>query len=155
MPEWGYSVKALDPDKTVKCAGRELKISPKAAVNICRTIRGMKIAEAKTLLEQVIKKRRPIAYRRYKKEVPHKSLPEKWYAGRYPVKAANRILRLLNELEANAEYKGLDLENLRVIHAASHRGRKIRSYVPRAFGRASPSFETLSHIELVGYEAPT
>ncbi len=30
MPEWGYSVKGLDPDKSVKCAGRELKISPKA-----------------------------------------------------------------------------------------------------------------------------
>jgi len=152
MPEWGYSVKALDPDKTVKCAGRELKISPKAAVEICRTIKGMKIGDAKILLENVIKKKRAIAYKRYRKEVPHRSMPERWDAGRYPVKAADRILGLLRELEANAEYKGLDLENLRIIHAASHRGRKIRSYVPRAFGRASPSFKTLSHIELVGYE---
>jgi len=152
MPEWGYSVKALDPDKTVKCAGRELKMSPKAAVEICHTIRGMKIGEAKTLLEQVIKKRRPIAFRRYKKKVAHKSLPEKTFAGRYPVKTADRILRLLRELEANAEYKGLDIENLKIIHAVSHRGRKIRAYTPRAFGRASPSFETLSHVEIVGYE---
>jgi large subunit ribosomal protein L22 len=152
MPEWGYSVKGLDPDKTVKCAGRELKMSPKAAVEICHTIRGMKIGEAKTLLEQVIKKRLPIAYRRYKKKVAHKSMPEKTFAGRYPVKTADRILRLLRELEANAEYKGLDIENLKIIHAVSHRGRKIRAYTPRAFGRASPSFETLSHVEIVGYE---
>jgi large subunit ribosomal protein L22 len=152
MPEWGYSVKALDPDKTVKCAGRELKMSPKAAVEICHTIRGMKIGEAKTLLEQVIKKRLPIAFRRYKKKVAHKSMPEKTFAGRYPVKTADRILRLLRELEANAEYKGLDIENLKIIHAVSHRGRKIRAYTPRAFGRASPSFETLSHVEIVGYE---
>jgi large subunit ribosomal protein L22 len=152
MPEWGYSVKALDPDKTVKCAGRELKMSPKAAVEICHTIRGMKIGEAKTLLEQVIKKRLPIAFRRYKKKVAHKSMPEKTFAGRYPVKTADRILRLLRELEANAEYKGLDIENLKIVHAASHRGRKIRAYTPRAFGRASPSFETLSHVEIVGYE---
>ncbi len=122
-------------------------------MEICHTIRGMKIAEAKTLLEEVIKKKRAIAYRRYKKEVSHKSLPERWYAGKYPVKAADRILMLLNELEANAEYKGLDLENLRIIHAASHRGRKIRGYTPRGFGRASPSYETLTHVELVGYEA--
>ena len=152
MPEWGYSVKALDPDKTVKCAGRELKMSPKAAVEICHTIRGMKIGEAKTLLEQVIKKRLPIAFRRYKKKVAHKSMPEKTFAGRYPVKTADRILRLLRELEANAEYKGLDIENLKIIHAVSHRGRKIRAYTPRAFGKASPSFETLSHVEIVGYE---
>jgi len=152
MPEWGYSVKGLDPDKTVKCAGRELKMSPKAAVEICHTIRGMKIGEAKTLLEQVIKKRLPIAYRRYKKKVAHKSMPEKTFAGRYPVKTADRILRLLRELEANAEYKGLDIENLKIVHAVSQRGRKIRAYTPRAFGRASPSFETLSHVEIVGYE---
>jgi len=152
MPEWGYSVKGLDPDKTVKCAGRELKMSPKAAVEICHTIRGMKIGEAKTLLEQVIKKRLPIAYRRYKKKVAHKSMPEKTFAGRYPVKTADRILRLLRELEANAEYKGMDIENLKIIHAVSHRGRKIRAYTPRAFGKASPSFETLSHVEIVGYE---
>lgn len=152
MPEWGYSVKGLDPDKTVKCAGRELKMSPKAAVEICHTIRGMKIGEAKTLLEQVIKKRLPIAYRRYKKKVGHKSMPEKTFAGRYPVKTADRILRLLRELEANAEYKGLDIENLKIVHAVSQRGRKIRAYTPRAFGRASPSFETLSHVEIVGYE---
>ena len=152
MPEWGYSVKGLDPDKTVKCAGRELKMSPKAAVEICHTIRGMKIGEAKTLLEQVIKKRLPIAYRRYKKKVAHKSMPEKTFAGRDPVKTADRILRLLRELEANAEYKGLDIDRLRIVHAASQRGMKTQRYISRAFGRASPYRNTLVHVELMGYE---
>ncbi|MEM2897152.1 MAG: 50S ribosomal protein L22 [Candidatus Bathyarchaeia archaeon] len=152
MPEWEYSIKELDPARTVKCAGRELRISPKAATELCRSIRGMKLTEAKGLLEDVIAKRKAIAYRRYKKEVPHKNLQEKWYAGRYPVKAATKILKLLEELEANAEYKGLDTERLRIIHAASQRGMKIKKYIPRAFGRSSPSFETLTHVELVGYE---
>jgi len=152
MPEWEYSIKELDPARTVKCAGRELRISPKAATEICRTIKGMKLDDAKKLLEEVIAKKRAIAYRRYKKEVPHKNLQEKWSAGRYPVKAAKKILKLLEELEANAEYKGLDVEKLRIIHAASQRGMKIKKYIPRAFGRSSPSFETLTHIELVGYE---
>ncbi|MEM3061526.1 MAG: 50S ribosomal protein L22 [Candidatus Bathyarchaeia archaeon] len=152
MPEWEYSIKELDPARTVKCAGRELRISPKAATELCRSIRGMKLTEAKGLLEDVIAKRKAIAYRRYRKEVPHKNLQEKWYAGRYPVKAATKILKLLEELEANAEYKGLDTERLRIIHAASQRGMKIKKYIPRAFGRSSPSFETLTHVELVGYE---
>jgi large subunit ribosomal protein L22 len=152
MPEWKYSIKELDPARTVKCAGRELRISPKAATEICRSIKGMKLAEAKELLESVIAKKRAIPYRRYKKEVPHRNLQEKWYAGRYPVKAARKILKLLEELEANAEYKGLDIEKLKIIHAASQRGMKIKKYIPRAFGRSSPHFETLTHIELVGYE---
>ena len=152
MPRWGYSIKGLDPDRSVKCAGRELRISPKAATEICRAIKGMKIEEARKLLEEVISRKRAIPYKRYKKEVPHKSLQERWYAGRYPVKAAERILRLLEELEANAEYKGLDLEKLRIIHAASQRGIKTRKYISRAFGRSSPYFNIQTHIELVGYE---
>jgi len=153
MPEWSYSVKGLDPDKTVKCSGRELKISPKAATEICRTIKGMKLSEAKSLLEKVVDKKRAIAYKRYMKEVPHKRLEERWYAGRYPVKAAGRILGLLEELEANAEYKGLDVDRLKIIHAASQRGMKMRKYIPRAQGRSTPYFDTLCHIELVGLEA--
>ncbi|MGQ9543464.1 MAG: 50S ribosomal protein L22 [Candidatus Bathyarchaeia archaeon] len=151
MPTWGYSMKELDPERTVKCSGRELRISPKASVEICKAIKGMRLPEAKKLLEEVAAKKRSIPYRRYHKEVPHRG-GQGFYAGRFPVKAATRIRRLLEELEANAEYKGLDVEKIRLIHAASHRGMKVRKYIPRAFGRASPSFNTLTHIELIGYE---
>jgi len=152
MPNWAYSVKEIDPERSVRCSGRELRISPKAASEICRAIRGMRLDDAKRLLEDVASKKRPIAYRRYKTEVPHKS-QERWHAGRYPGKAATRILALLEELQSNAEYKGLDVDRLRIIHAASQRGMKMRNFLPRAFGRSSPSFNTLTHVELVGYEA--
>lgn len=153
MPKWGYSIKEIDSERSVRCSGRELRISPKAATEICRAIRGMRLDEAKSLLEAVIARKRPIAYRRYKKEVPHKSLEERWYAGRYPVKAAGKMLKLLEELESNAEYKGLEPDRLRIIHAASQRGAKIRKFIPRAFGRASPYYNVQTHVELVGYEA--
>lgn len=152
MPEWGYSLREFDPDRSVKCAGRELKISPKAATEICRTIRGMRLDSAKELLEAVGTKRRAIAYRRYHKEVPHRSLDEGWYAGRYPTKAAKKFLFLLEELEANAEYKGLDVDRVRIVHAAAQRGMKSRRTISRAFGRATPYHNTHVHVELVGYE---
>ena len=151
MPNWAYSAKEMDPERSVRCSGRELRISPKAATEICRTIRGMRLDDAKRFLEDVAAKKRPVTYRRYKKEVPHKR--GGGGAGRYPKKAATKMLRLLEELQSNAEYKGLDVDRLRIIHAASQRGMKVRSYVPRAFGRSSPSFNTLTHIELIGYEA--
>ena len=152
MPTWGYSVKDLDPERTVKCAGREIKISPKAATEICKTISGMRLTEAKKLLEIVAEKKRSVPYRHYHKEVPHKG-HQGFDAGRYPVKAANRIHRLLEELEANAEYRGLDVDKVKIIHAACHRGMKIKKYIPRAFGRASPYYNTVTHVELVGFEA--
>ena len=151
MPTWRYSTSALDPEKTVKCAGRELRISPKAATEICNAIRGMKLPKAKQLLEEVEEKKTSIPYRHYKKQVPHRG-HQGFGAGRYPVKAANSIRRLLEQLEANAEYRGLDPEKLKITHAASQRGMKIRKYIPRAFGRGSAYFNTLTHIELIGYE---
>jgi large subunit ribosomal protein L22 len=152
MPNWGYSVKEFDPDRAVKCAGREVKISPKAATEICRKIRGMRLDSAKDLLEGVTQKKRAIAFRRYHKEVPHRSLDEGWYAGRYPVKAAKMFLFLLEELEANAEYKGLDVDRLRIVHAAAQRGMKTQRVISRAYGRATAFRDTLVHIELMGYE---
>jgi len=154
MPERGYSITGLDPDRTVKCSGRQLRISPKASVEICRTIRGMKLSDAKTLLERVIEKKQAIAYRHYKKEVPHRrQLAEPFYAGRFPQKAAGHILRLLDELEANAEYRNLDTERLKIIHAAAQRANKIPRRNPRAFGRSDLLQATTTHIELVGFEA--
>jgi len=152
MPTWGYSVKEFDPDRAVKCSGRELKISPKAATEICRKLRGMRLDSAKDLLEGVTNKKRAIAFRRYHKEVPHRSLDEGWYAGRFPVKAAKMFLFLLEELESNAEYKGLDVDRLRIVHAASQRGMKTQRVVSRAYGRATPFRDTLVHVELMGYE---
>lgn len=153
MPTWDYSVKALDPDRTVKCAGREISVSPKAVTEVCRSIKGMMVKDAKLLLENVVAKKTAIPFKRYKKEVPHRAMSDKWYAGRYPVKAARVMLRLLEEMESSAEYKGFNLDNLKLIHAASQRGRKIRKAIPRAHGRATPYYDTLTHIELVGYES--
>jgi large subunit ribosomal protein L22 len=152
MPTWDYSIKELDVNKTAKCSGREYRISPKAATEICREIKGLSLTKARVLLEDVIAKKRAIAFKRYKKDIPHHREVNKFYAGKYPVKAARKILQLLNELETNAEHKGLNTEKLKITHAAAHRGRKIKKFIPRAFGRASPYFDTLTHIELVSYE---
>lgn len=147
MPNWGYSVTNLDPSITAKASGRDLRISPKAAREVCAAIKGMMLDDAKEYLRQLIAKKKPVPFKRYSKKLPHRRGLQG--AGRYPVKAARRILEVLESAEANADYKGLDLENLRVAHAAAYPGAKIRRYMPRAFGRATPRFETLCHVEIV------
>jgi large subunit ribosomal protein L22 len=149
VPKWGYSITDLDPERTAKVSGRELRMSPKHAGEICRTIKGMKLEKAKKFLEQVIAKKTPVPFRRYKKKVAHRHGLQKCSAGRYPVKAANLILKLLQGAEANAEFKGLDVESLRIIHASAYPGLKIQNYFERAHGRSSPKFEYLTHVELV------
>lgn len=148
MPSWKYSIQGLDPDRTAIASGRDLRISPKASREICRYIRGMKLEKAKNMLQEVIELKRPVPYFRHRKKVPHRGGVEGFDAGRYPEKAAGEILKLLNAVEANAEFKGLYPDRLKIVHIATHRGRVIRKYIPRAFGRSSPYFNHLTHVEV-------
>jgi large subunit ribosomal protein L22 len=151
VPKWGYSIteEELDPEKTVKASGREVRVSHKSAREVCKTIKGMMLTKAKQYLTDVMDKKRAVPFRRFKKKAGHRHGLEKTYAGRYPVKAAKHILKVIEGAEANAEYKGLDTERLRIIHASAYPGMKVKQYTPRAHGRSSPKFQTLSHIEIV------
>ena len=138
-----------DMGNKAKATGRSLKISPKHAFEICNAIRGMEIEEAKKYLEDVINMKKPVPFKRHNKKVGHRRGLEGWPTGRYPVKAASQILDVLINAEANAEYQGLDTENLEIVHISSHRGYVIRGWTPRAFGRASPFNTPTTHIQVV------
>ena len=156
MPKWGYSIIAeeLDPEKTAKASGREIRVSHKSAREVCKTIKGAMLSNAKTYLRDVMDKKKAVPFRRYKKKLGHRSGIGKAFAGRYPVKASQKILRVLEAAEANAENKGLDIDRLCILHAAAYPGMKIKRYIPRAHGRSSPKFQTTTHIEIVLEEKP-
>lgn len=156
MPKWGYSIieEELDPEKTAKASGREIRVSHKAAREVCRAVKGMMLSNAKTYLRDVIAKKRAVPFKRYTKKLGHRGGLEKAFAGRYPVKTSQQILRVLEAAEANAENKGLDIDRLHILHASAYPGMKIKRYTPRAHGRASPKYETTTHIEIVLEEKP-
>jgi len=150
MPEWGYSITDLDPAKTVKSTGRELRVSHKHAREVCTAIKGMTLEQARTYLNKVVTKKQPVPYRRYNKKLGHRhGTQQGTFAARYPTKTAKKILQILVGAEANAEFKGLDTERLQIIHASAYPGMKLKRFQPRAFGRSSPKHQTLTHIELV------
>ena len=152
MPVYNYSYQGSKPENQVKCYGRELRISPKAAVEICREINGKWIDEAIDYLENVGQLKQVVPYKVYKKKVAHKKGLHRWYAGKYPQKAAKHIQKLLKDVNASAEYKGLISDNLRIVHAAAHRGIKIRGFIPRAHGRATDYTTTTTNVEIVAEE---
>jgi large subunit ribosomal protein L22 len=156
VPKWGYSIteEELDPEKTVKASGRQVRVSHKLARELCKTIKGMMLTKAKPYLRDVVSKKRAVPIRRFKKKAGHTHGLEKTYAGRYPVKAAKHVLKILDGAEASAEYKGLDTDRLRIIHAAAYPGMKLKRYMRRAQGRSSPKFETTCHIEIALEEQP-
>ena len=156
MPNWGYSIinETLDPEKTAKASGREIKVSHKHAREVCRAVKGMPLSNAKQYLRDVMDKKKAVPFTRFNKKAGHRHGLTKTYSGRYPVKAAREILKVIQGAEANAENKGLDVDRLRVLHAAAYGGAKIKRFTPRAHGRASPKYEVLTHVEIVLDEKP-
>ena len=145
--------KDVDEAKTARAMAKSLKISPKHSVEICNAIRGMDVAKAKVYLEDVIEMKKSVPFKRHNKKVGHRKGQEGWAAGRYPVKAAEQILKVLENAEANAEYKGMDTEKLFIEHISSHKGVVIPGYIPRAFGRMTPFNTPTTHIQSVLQEA--
>ena len=148
MPHWEYSLKEVDEARAVKASLREIDVSPKWSREVCRAIVGLTIPEARRLMEDVIAMKRMIPYRRYKKKRAHHAQTKG--PGGYPVKVARHMLKLLDSLEANAEFKGFDPDEVVIVHAAAHKARRLRKFMPRAFGRATPYDKQLVHIEVIG-----
>jgi large subunit ribosomal protein L22 len=154
MPQFGYAFQNYDKTRHVRASIREKDISHKHAREIAVAIKGRSIEKARELLENVISRKEAIPYRRYNNEVAHRSnIRDGFFAGRFPKKAASEFLRILDNLESNAEYKGMDLDRLRIVSAAVHKGTKLKRFQPRAMGRSSPKFDTLVHVEIIAQEA--
>ena len=138
-----------DPATTAKAMAYEINVSPKHCIEILRQLRGMKVAKAKAYLQNVIDKKESVPFKRFARNVGHKRHQSGWGSGRYPVKASKEILKLVKHAEANAEYKGLEPENMSIVHASSKKGRVIQGVMPRAMGRATPwNIETVT-VEIV------
>jgi large subunit ribosomal protein L22 len=152
MPHFGYAFQNFDSTKHVRASVREKDISPKHAREIALMLKGMSIEKARDYLQDVIAQRRAVPFRRYNNEVGHRSDPGVM-SGRYPQKAAKEFIKTLDNLEANAEYKGMDLDRLKIISASTNRGVVVKRFTPRAMGRATPKNNTLTHIELVAKES--
>jgi len=108
MGRFDYAFQNYDSTRHVRSSLREKQISHKHAREIANKIKGMSIEKARDYLQAVIHKKRAVPFKRFKEQVGHRSDPGVM-SGRYPEKSAAEFLKLLDNLESNAEYKGMDL----------------------------------------------
>jgi hypothetical protein len=67
----------------------------------------------------------------------------------WPTNATKLVLNLLENAEANAESKNLDLSKVVVQHAQANAARKGGRRTYRAHGRINPYMRVPSHVELI------
>ncbi len=135
MP-YHYSTKGFAKENMVRAVGIALPISVKHSVEVCSAIRNKRISEAKKILDGVISLRKAVPYRRYNQGVSHK---RGIGPGRFPVATSKEIKKLVESVEANAQFRGFNTSNLVITHAvvqkapiAWHYGRQRRRKMKRA-----------------------
>jgi len=140
MSKTNYSYQG-EKEGTARAFARRVRISNKEAYEAANAIRGKKLLRAKQFLSNVIEKKEAIPYKRYNKKIPHRSGIG---PGRYPLNTSQQMLKVLNEVEANAEARGLNTELLEIQHIAVHKGRPISGGF-----KGSQQNSPITHIEVV------
>jgi large subunit ribosomal protein L22 len=143
-----YSVEA-DPETTAKAMLRERPISIKHSKAIARAIKGMTVADAEAYLHDVIDEKQSVPFKQHNSGVGHRSDIDGWDAGRYPEKASEDFLKLIENARNNADEQGFEGEAMTIKHVAAHKVGERQGRKPRAFGRADPWNTTLCDVELI------
>ena len=151
MGRYDYAFQNYDSTRHVRASMREKKVSHKHTREIAVAIKGLTIEKARDYLQSVLTHKRSIPFKRFKNQVGHRTDPGVM-SGRYPEKAVSEVLKLLDNLESNAEYKGMDLDRLKIINATAQKGVIIQRIMPRAQGRATANNNVLTHLEIVAQE---
>ena len=136
----------VDPDKTAKAFGYELHCSRKDSRNLTYALKGMKVPEGKKYLQDIIDQKRAVPAVFHKQKRAHQKGTG---PGSFPQKAAKYVLKILENAENNAEYKGFDPENMKITHASAYGGRVIKGIMPRAQGRATAKNTRTTNVEII------
>ncbi|RLM56966.1 50S ribosomal protein L22 [Halobellus sp. Atlit-31R] len=143
-----YSVEA-DPETTAKGMLRDRPISLKHSKAISREIKGMSVEDAEDYLQDVIDEKRSVPFKQHNTGVGHRSDIDGWDAGRYPEKASNAFLELLQNVASNADEQGFDGRSMTIKHVAAHKVGERQGRKPRAFGSADPWNTPICDVELI------
>ena len=135
------SSKKETPKKTIAIVnGKNLPISTKYSVAICKFIKRKKIENAISDLEQVLAYKKAVPM---KGEIPHR---KGMMSGRYPKKTAEYFIKLLKGLSANANVNGL--ENPVISEA-------IANMASRPYSRFGRVRKKRTHVKIIVKEKPS
>ncbi|HLD00434.1 MAG TPA: 50S ribosomal protein L22 [Candidatus Nanoarchaeia archaeon] len=106
------------PEQLASAKALNLSIATKTSIEICNHIRYKNTAFAKKFLEEVLSFKKAVPFKRFVRDLGHKKGIS---SGRYPVKAAAEFLRLIKSAESNAQAKGLETVNLKIVQLLANR----------------------------------
>ena len=141
----GYGFQNYQPDRMARASTDSAPVSTRHWIEIASLLRQKDLQKAKKILERVLELKQPVPFNRFDKGMGHK---HGMAAGSYPIKAGAIFLTLLNSVEANAQSRGLNANNLTIVHIEANKAGNRRHG-----GRHGGRVMKRSHIEVVVAES--
>ena len=135
----------IKPEHCAFAKALNIPVSTKQCVEISNSLRYKRTSFAKMFLEEVIGLKRAVPFKKFNSDMGHK---KGMAAGRFPQKAAKEFLKLIKSVEANAQVKGLNTSELKIITILAN-----KASTPVTGGRMRRSTKR-AHIEIVVRELP-
>jgi large subunit ribosomal protein L22 len=151
MAKKEYQAKVGKESKIAKATIKNANVSLKYSTELCNQLKGMKIEKAMGWIERIINHEEYLPLKRYHKKVAHRKGDSKKgvKSGRYPEKTLKVFLDLLNSVQTNADFKGLDEEKLNIIHAFASKGITRYSYQSKGKIGGKSRRKNATHIEII------
>ncbi|HIH10223.1 MAG TPA: 50S ribosomal protein L22 [Candidatus Diapherotrites archaeon] len=155
MVKKAYQVAQVQRKGTASAMMKNKPVSLKYSVEIISNIKGMRVDKAIEYLKRILSMEEYLPLRKYNRKIGHKKGEAKGFTkvGKYPLRCVGAFIELLENVKANADYKGLDSDNLIITHMFASQGFARRSN--QAQGRISGKARKRksAHIEIVVREA--
>ena len=128
-------------ENSAYAVGKNLDIYFKESSEVCSFVRNKGVGIAKRMLGSVIVGKMAVPFKKYNDDLAHKPGIS---SGRYPMKCAGEILKIIKSAESNALNKGLNTNDLVITHICAH-----KASTPYHSGRQRRRKMKRSHIEVV------
>ena len=149
MVKYSYIVK--NPENTAKAHTARVPASYKNTYELCRFLLHRSLHEAISVCAKVAEKKQIVPFRRYTGGIGRQSQAKRYGTniGRWPVKSAKFVRKILKSVLTNARAKGLDEEKLEIVHINAQRAPKRRRRTFKAHGRIAQYNGNPCHLEVV------
>ncbi len=155
MVKKNYQAKTRDEKKAAKAIAKNQPVSTKYATELCREIKGKKVSKVEKRLERIRDGKEFLPLRTYNRKVAHRKgdSVSGVKSGRFPKILCETAINVLGSVKANADFKGLDSENLIITHCFASSGFARKGMQPNGHISGKRRKKKSTHIEIIVEEA--
>jgi len=146
-----YQMQVQHQKSTARAMMTNRPVSLKYSLEIISNIKGKRLDSALAFLNRILRKEEFLPLRMYNKKVGHKKGDAKGFSksGRYPTRCVKAFIELLEAARSNADYKGLDSENLLIQHMFASQGFARNSYQSQGRISGKRRKSKSAHLEII------